>query len=111
VDMSSLVGGQAVRITGDQIIEGFRTGLHAGKVSQHMTTNHAVAVRGDVAEVTAQGHAWNRVAALGAGRDVWETWGRYRLGYAKTPTGWRVTAFRYVSLRTAGPDAVRTHTA
>ncbi|HEX6433763.1 MAG TPA: nuclear transport factor 2 family protein, partial [Gemmatimonadales bacterium] len=61
VDMSSLVGGGPVQLTADQLIDGFRTGLHAGKVSHHLTANYRVEVDGDRAELWAHGYALNRV--------------------------------------------------
>src|SRR5687767_11816447 len=71
VDMSSLVGGGVVRMTADQLIEGFRGGLHAGKVSHHLASNYRIRPDGDRAEVWAHGYAWNRVAALPSGSDLW----------------------------------------
>jgi hypothetical protein len=110
VDMSSLAGGGPVEITADQLIDGFRSGLHAGKVSHHLAANYRVDLDGDSAEVWAHGYAWNRVAALGAGNDLWETWGNYRLGFRRLGERWLVNAFRYYSKLTRGNDAVRTHT-
>jgi len=111
VDMSSLVGGGPVQLTADQLIAGFRAGLHAGKISHHMTTNHRIEIAGDRADVHAHGYAWNHVPALPSGSNLWETWGTYRLTCRRSPTGWRLTAFRYDSKLTRGPDAVRTHAA
>ena len=42
--MSSLVGGDAVRMHADQLIEGFRGGLHAGKVSHHLASNYRIPI-------------------------------------------------------------------
>jgi hypothetical protein len=111
VDMSSLAGGGPVRMTADDLISGFRAGLHAGKASQHMATNYRVTAQGDAAELWAHGYAWNRVAAFPPGSDLWETWGNHRLTFRRTPEGWKITAFRYFSKLTRGNDAVRTHTA
>lgn len=110
VDMSSLVGGGPVRLTADQLIDGFRSGLHAGKASHHLTGNYRIEVDGDQAELWAHGYAWNRLAALGAGSDLWETWGNYRLSFRRTGGQWQLSAFRYFSKLTRGNDAVRTHT-
>jgi hypothetical protein len=111
VDMTSLVGGQPVRITADQLYEGFRVGLHAGKSSHHMATNYRVELDGDRAELWANGYAWNHVAALPEGANLWETWGNYRLTCRRTPAGWRLDGFHYFSKLTRGNDAVRTHAA
>ena len=109
VDMSSLAGGGPVQMTADQLIAGFQAGLHAGKVSHHLTANYRVQVAGERAELWAHGYAWNRVAALPAGSDLWETWGNYRLGYRRVGGQWRIDAFRYYSKLTRGNEAVRTH--
>ena len=90
--------------------EGFRSGLHAGKVSHHLAANYRIEVDGDQAELWAHGYAWNRVAALGPGKELWETWGNYRLSYRRTGGQWYLTGFRYYSKLTRGNDAVRTHT-
>jgi hypothetical protein len=111
VDMSSLAGGSAVQITADQLISGFRTGLHAGKISHHLATNYRVRVDGDRGELWAHGYAWNRVPSFPNGTDLWETWGNYRLTYRRERQGWRLDGFRYYSKLTRGNDVVRTHTA
>jgi len=109
VDMSSLAGGGPVQLTADQLIAGFETGLHAGKVSHHMATNYRVRVEGDRAQLWAHGHAWNRVPAMPADSDHWETWGTYRLTCRRTADGWRLDGFHYFSKLTRGNDAVRAH--
>lgn len=111
VDMSSLAGGGPVQLTADQLLEGFRIGLHPGKTSHHLATNYRIQVDGNRAELWAHGYAWNRVAALPDGMDLWETWGNYRLTYRRESRGWRLDGFRYYSKLTRGNDAVRTHTA
>ena len=109
--MSSLVGGTAVQITADHLLDGFRAGLHGGKVSHHLATNYRIRVEGDRAELWAHGYAWNRLPSFPPGTDLWETWGNYRLTYRREARGWRLDGFRYHSKLTRGNDAVRTHTA
>ena len=111
VDMSSLVGGAPLRMTADELIAGFRDGLHPGKVSHHLASNYRIRVEGDRAELWAHGYAWNRVPALPPGNDLWETWGNYRLTARKVRGRWYLDGFRYYSKLTRGNDAVRTHTA
>ena len=109
VDMSSLIRGGPVELTANQLIAGFRAGLHQGKLSHHMATNYRIAVDGDRAELWAHGYAWNRVPVLPAGTDLWETWGNYRLTFRRVAGEWRLDGFRYYSKLTRGNDAVRTH--
>ena len=110
VDMSSLAGGGALQMTADELIDGFRAGLHPDKVSHHLATNYRIEIDGDRAEVWAHGYAWNRVPALPAGSDLWETWGNYRLTCRRVGGVWSLDGFRYYSKLTRGNDAVRTHT-
>lgn len=110
VDMTSLTGGTPARITAADLVAGFKVGLHAGKATHHMTTNYRFTIGSDRAEAWVHGYAWNRVPAMPPGRDVWETWGNYHLGFVKVSGSWRLSAFRYFSTRTTGNDAVRTHT-
>lgn len=110
VDMTSLIGGEPLELTPAQLFAGFRTGLHAGKLSHHMTSNMRIEIEGDVADIVAHGYAWNHVPSLPDGENLWETWGVYRLTARRTAAaGWRLTSFAYTSRLTRGPDAVRTH--
>jgi len=110
VDMSSLAGGTAVQMTADALIAGFNTGLHADKLSHHMTTNNRITISGDQAELWSHGYAWNRLLNYHGGSDLWETWGNYRLTLQRTPAGWRISAFRYFAKYNRGNEYVRTHT-
>ena len=112
VDMTSLAGGVPLRMTADDLIAGFRAGLHAGKTSHHLVANCQVTVdrSGDRASLFAHGYAWNRVASLPPGEDLWETWGTYRLSFRRIDGRWSIDGFRYDSKLTRGNDAVRTHT-
>jgi hypothetical protein len=110
VDMSSLAGGGPVQLTADELIAGFRAGLHPGKVSHHLAANYRITVQADRAEIWAHGYSWNRVPALPPGTDSWETWGNYRLTCRRVGGQWRLDGFRYYSKLTRGNDAVRTHT-
>jgi len=110
VDMSSLAGGGPVRLTADALIDGFRGGLHGVKTSHHMATNYRVTIAGDRAQAFAH-KAWNRVTSFPTGKDLWETWGNYRLSARREGAGWRIDGFRYFSKHTRGNDAVRTHAA
>jgi hypothetical protein len=110
VDMSSLAGGGSMQLTADELLAGFRAGLHPGKVSHHLAGNYRITVRGDRAELWAHGYAWNRVPTFPPGADLWETWGNYRLTCRRVGGHWRLDGFRYYSKLTRGNDAVRTHT-
>jgi len=107
VDMSSLVGGRPVRVTAAQLFAGFAAGLHPQKQSHHMATNYRIRIEGERATLWAHGYSWNRLVGRS---ELWETWGNYELGFAKTPMGWRLNAFRYIAKYNRGDDSIRTHT-
>jgi len=109
VDMSSLAGGGPIQMTADELLAGFRAGLHEDKPSHHMTTNYRITVTGDQAEVWAHGYAWNRLLHYQAESDLWETWGNYRLPFQRTTNGWRLKGFCYFAKYNCGNDYVRTH--
>jgi hypothetical protein len=109
VDMSSLMGGGAVRMTAEQLFAGFAQGLHSGKASHHIAANYDIVVTGDAATVLAHGYSWNRVPGLEGGSELWETWGTYTLDCVRTPRGWRLTSFAYHAKLNRGNENVRTH--
>jgi hypothetical protein len=109
VDFTSLNGGEPARITAAQLVDGWRTGLHPRKQSFHMVSNHAIAVDGAEAGVTAKGYSYNLLDAdLGGG--MWEVWGRYRFRLVRQAEGWKVTALTFEAAHSRGDVAVRTHT-
>jgi hypothetical protein len=105
VDMSSLVGGGAVRSTAAQLFAGFAGGLHAQKQSHHVAPNYRISLDGDSASLWAHGYAWNRIARHVGGSDLWETWGTYRLTFRRTSAGWRIDGFYYYAKHNRGTRA------
>ncbi|GII30858.1 nuclear transport factor 2 family protein [Planotetraspora mira] len=109
VDFTGLGGGKPSTVTSAQLVDGWKTGLHARKQSFHTVSNYAINVDGAEAGVTAKGYAYNLLDAdLGGG--IWEVWGVYRLRLVRQAEGWKVTAMAFEPRRTRGDDAVRTHT-
>ena len=106
VDMSSLAGGGPVTMPAAALFDGFRQGLFAEKHSHHMAGNYVVRLRGDTAEVTAHGYAWN-VLPMRGGDPLWETWGTYDFTARRTSAGWRLASFRYNAKHNRGNEAVR----
>ncbi|GAB3831997.1 nuclear transport factor 2 family protein [Dactylosporangium cerinum] len=112
VDVTSLGGGEPARITGDQLVAGWETGLHARKRSWHLVGHHRLRVADDAATaaVLLKGYAWNRLdEELGSG--MWEVWGTYHLSFERAETGWKMNRFQLDVSATNGDDAVRTHIA
>lgn len=108
VDFSSL-GAEPGRMPADTLVGGWEQGLHAQKESHHMTTNHRVVVNGDVAEVNAQGYAYNRLLEP-AGDGFWEVWGVYTLPLVRTDEGWRFSGITFDAKHSRGDALVPAHT-
>lgn len=107
-DFTSLNGGEPAEITGAQLVDGWRQGLHAKKTSFHTVGHYRIAVSGDDASVGVKGYAYNLLdTSLGGG--MWEVWGRYEIPMRRTIDGWKATGLTFSALHTRGDDAVRTH--
>ncbi|HZO68306.1 MAG: nuclear transport factor 2 family protein [Kribbellaceae bacterium] len=104
-DFSSLNGGEPATITREQLVAGWRAGLHDEKESLHLVGAQRIALDGDQATATFKGYAYNALDER-----VWEVWGAYMLGFRRTEEGWKCAAITFDAWRTAGDDAVRTHT-
>ena len=87
VDYSAFRGEAAKRVTADGYVAERRTGL-AGLRTLHISTNHEVAIDGDVGTCVSA-YQIVRVEASSGGR--LETWGTYRHQLAREGRGWRVT--------------------
>ncbi|XWN31668.1 MAG: nuclear transport factor 2 family protein [Devosia sp.] len=95
VDFTSLIGGEPATIPADALIEGWSTNLTEAKTSFHMRSNHRVTFDGpDAAMMASHGYAWNRMeegaAPENGGNPLWEVWGAYEHGFARTLEGWKV---------------------
>jgi Tetracyclin repressor-like, C-terminal domain/SnoaL-like domain len=82
VDFTSLTGGEPATISGSQLVDGWRQGLHAQKRSFHMVGHYRLVIDGDVATAAVKGYAYNVLdQALGGG--MWEVWGAASAGIAR----------------------------
>ncbi|MEL6101997.1 MAG: nuclear transport factor 2 family protein [Pseudomonadota bacterium] len=112
VDFSSLVGGEAVTIPADALIEGWSGNLTDEKTSFHLRGNHRVTFEGaDTAVMHSHGYAWNRMergaAPENGGDPMWEVWGTYKQSFARTDAGWRVTGMTFDRTAERGNPFVR----
>ena len=86
VDFTSLDGGTPATITGAQLVDGWRRGLHPRKKSFHLVGHYRVAVDGDTATARVKGYAYNVLDdELGGG--MWEVWGAYEIPLRSGPAG------------------------
>lgn len=109
VDFTSLVGGDPATIPADALIAGWSGNLTASKESFHLRGNHRIAFDGpDAATMTSHGYAWNRMATPEAPDGaLWEVWGTYEHGFARTADGWRVDAMTFTATAQRGDTFVR----
>ncbi|MEM7487622.1 MAG: nuclear transport factor 2 family protein [Pseudomonadota bacterium] len=112
VDFSALVGGEPATIPADGLIEGWSGNLTAEKTSFHLRGNHRVTFDGpDAATMHSHGYAWNRMEAgadpANGGEALWEVWGTYTHGFARTGDGWTVTSMTFVPTAQRGNEWVR----
>jgi len=108
VDFTSLNGGEPATISGTQLVDGWRQGLHARKKSFHLVGHHRVAIDGDSATMAVKGYAYN-VLDDGLGGGMWEVWGAYEVPLRRTPAGWKAAGLTFFAWHTRGDDLVRTH--
>jgi len=108
VDFTSLGGGDPAKITRDELVDGWRQGLHAKKKSFHLVSHHRVRVTGDTATVAVKGYAYN-VLDEDLGGGMWEVWGAYDIPLRRTETGWKAIGIAFHAWHSRGDDAIRTH--
>ncbi|MEM7530120.1 MAG: nuclear transport factor 2 family protein [Pseudomonadota bacterium] len=112
VDFTCLVGGEPATIPADALIDGWSGNLTAEKTSFHLRGNHRVAFDGpDAAVMHSHGYAWNRMEAgadpANGGGAMWEVWGTYVHGFARTEDGWTVTSMTFAPTAQRGNEWVR----
>jgi hypothetical protein len=109
VDFTSLNGGEPATVSGADLVDGWRQGLHAGKKSFHFVGHYRITGDDDdTATVAVKGYAYNVLdAEFGGG--MWEVWGAYEFPVRRTPSGWRAAGISFFAWHTRGDDAVRTH--
>ncbi len=107
VDFTSLAGGEPAQITGDVLVNGWRTNLYSEKKSFHQRGNHRIEINDDKAEVFSKGYAFNLIEK-GKVKGLWEVWGNYTHTLEKTDNGWKVSGMTLTVAHTRGDDRVRT---
>ena len=112
VDFTSLVGGEPATIPADGLISGWAGNLTEEKTSFHLRGNHRITFNStDGATMVSHGYAWNRMerGALpeNGGDPLWEVWGTYVHGFARTQDGWKVNAMSFTATAERGSEFVR----
>ena len=112
VDFSSLVGGEPTTIPADGLIAGWSGNLTAEKKSFHLRGNHRVTFEdANNATMLSHGYAWNRMERgmleENGGNPLWEVWGTYEHGFARTDEGWKVDFMAFYATAERGSAFVR----
>jgi hypothetical protein len=105
VDYSDLRGEPRAVVAAEAFVAARVRGL-AGLRTQHVSTNHLVAVDGDRAECTSAFLIHRVDPAAPAGRDTFDTVGHYTHGLIRTPEGWRIDRIVQRVLWSRGEPAV-----
>ncbi|KAA2250723.1 nuclear transport factor 2 family protein [Solihabitans fulvus] len=89
LDYTSLNGGEPADLTPAQIVGAWSGLLGALDATQHLITNHLVAVTGDVAVCTASFQATHRLANP-FGSPLWTLGGTYRFDLVRAGAAWLI---------------------
>ena len=94
VDYTSLNGGAPATVRADDLVAGWRGGLSGFEATQHIVTNHVIAIEGDEATCRAYVHATHLLAAR-FGDPLWKVAGSYTYRLQRTPVGWKARAMTF----------------
>jgi SnoaL-like domain len=97
IDWTSLNGGEAVRLSADELVNGWRGALGGFKATQHLIGNVLVEESGDErATVSCYGQATHLLPAdLGESR--WTVGGHYRIELNRQNGVWRIVAATFTA--------------
>ncbi|MGV9771592.1 nuclear transport factor 2 family protein [Streptosporangium sp. NPDC003464] len=90
LDYTSLNGGEPATLTPEQIVGAWSVVLGGFDATQHLITNHLVAVDGDTAVCTASFQATHRLANP-FGSPLWTLGGTYRFDLVRADGDWRIS--------------------
>ncbi|MDP9861905.1 MULTISPECIES: nuclear transport factor 2 family protein [Streptosporangium] len=90
LDYTSLNGGEPAALTPEQIVGAWSVVLGGFDATQHLITNHLVAVDGDTAVCTASFQATHRLANP-FGSPLWTLGGTYRFDLVRADGDWRIS--------------------
>lgn len=108
VDYTSMNGGEPEIMSGAELVNGWRKGLHDGKDKTfHLFGNHRVTIDTGAGTASAdfKGYAFT-LHAPEAGGHLWEVWGDYTVPLRRTPAGWRASGISvFAAVTRSGPKA------
>ena len=106
VDFTSLAGGEAAKISADDLIDGWKTNLFAEKKTYHQRGNHRIEIDGDRATVFSKAYAFNLLES-GTISGLWEMWGNYTHDLVRTQSGWQCSGMKLEVVHQRGDKRVR----
>lgn len=89
LDYTSLLGGSPSTVTPAELVASWAAVLGGYDSSQHLMTNHRVALAGDTAECTASYQATHTLANP-MGSPLWRAGGTYRFHLVRSGDGWKI---------------------
>lgn len=93
-DMTSLAGGDPIRLTPQQIVDGWDAGLKKLKALHHQIGNYRVAVRDKDADLFCYGIAFHYLPNP-TSNNTRTFVGSYDLHFMKTKNGWKIDQFKF----------------
>ncbi|MFJ5776451.1 nuclear transport factor 2 family protein [Streptomyces sp. NPDC093094] len=89
LDYTSQHGGEPLTLSGKEVVDAWSGVLSAFTTTQHLLGSFLADVDGDTAVVTAMFQATHSMPS-NSGGSLWTLSGRYRIGLARTRTGWEI---------------------
>ena len=87
-DYTALVGGEPFTGRANDLVAGWKEGLGVFTATQHLVTNHEVAITGNRAEV----RTYFQATHCRPDQTLWVVGGRYHYVLEKQADGWRISA-------------------
>ena len=93
VDTSAVQGDPPTTMAAEAFVDYARDILSGFQATQHMSTNHVLAIDGDQARVTSYMFATHWIKTDAGAEDSYTARGCYALGLVRTDRGWRLSHF------------------
>lgn len=95
LDMTSMTGGEPLRLTPAEVAAGWRDGLAPIDFVHHQVGNFQIAVDGDSATASCYGIAFHHREKISTPSKTRTFVGSYDLHLSRTDAGWRIDLFRF----------------
>ena len=106
IDYTALVGGEPEELPAEALMERWQELLESFAATQHLVTNHLVALEGDTATCDADVRATHFRPSGDGQEPVWQVGGFYHYGLVRSDGGWLVRTMRFVPTWSRGNPAL-----